>query len=296
MIAEICSTPVYYESVGQGIPMICIHGYGVDHRSIKSGLEPVFSSAEYSESKDLDKKGFRRIYFDLPGMGRSGTHSQILGSDDMLEFVLQFIDHLLGPDQPFVLAGYSYGGYLARGVLYQMKQQAQQEQRAQRVLGLLLICPVINFRRQGRDLPEFHLCQQDKSFVESLTPEQFLCIDQFITIQTPWVWEQYQTHIHPSITLVDESLMTRIRDTEFSFLVDSCQEGCCDRPTLVLLGRYDVAVGYRDAGKIHANFSDASFVVLDRAGHLLHLEQPDLFKIHVLDWLGRIDVDVNGTL
>jgi len=263
--------------------MICIHGYGVDHRSIKSGLEPVFSSAEYSESKGLDKKGFRRIYFDLPGMGRSGTHSQILGSDDMLEFVLQFIDHILGPDQPFVLAGYSYGGYLARGVLHQIKQ---------RVLGLLLICPVINFRRQGRDLPDFHLCHQDSSFVESLTPEQFACIDQFITIQTPWVWEQYQEHIHPAITLVDESLMTRIGDTEFSFPVDVCQDGdkgnSFHKPTLVLLGRYDVAVGYRDAREIYKNFSDASFVVLDRAGHLLHLEQPDLFKTHVLDWLYKL--------
>ncbi len=284
MIAEICSTPVYYESVGQGIPMICIHGYGVDHRSIKSGLEPVFLGAEYSESIGLDKNRFRRIYFDLPGMGQSGTHSGILGSDDMLEFVLQFIDHILGPDQPFVLAGYSYGGYLARGVLYQMKQQTQ------RVLGLLLICPVINFRRQGRDLPDFHLCGQDKSFVKSLTPEQFLSIDQFITIQTPWVWEQYQEHIHPSLSLADESLMTRIRDTEFSFSVDSCQGGntCYDKPTLVLLGRYDVAVGHRDADKINKNFSDVSFVVLDRAGHLLHLEQPDLFKTHVLDWLDRI--------
>lgn len=268
--------------------MICIHGYGVDHRSVKSGLEPVFS--DLGKHSSGEQNGFQRIYFDLPGMGQSGTHSQILGSDDMLEFVLQFIDFILGPDQPFVLAGYSYGGYLARGVLYQMKQR--------RVLGLLLICPVINFRRQGRELPEFHLCHQDKPFVESLTPEQFLSIDQFITIQTPWVWEQYQMHIHPSITLVDESLMTRIRDTEFSFPVDSWQGGnnCYDRPTLVLLGRYDVAVGYRDAWKIHANFSDASFVVLERAGHLLHLEQPDLFKTHVLDWLDKIDGTVDGTV
>ncbi len=268
MLTDISGISVYYETLGQGLPLICLHGYGVDHRSIKSGLEPVF--------KDVD--GFQRIYFDLPGMGKSDPHPQVLSSDDMLEMVFQVIDDRIGPDQPFALAGYSYGGYLARGVMSRMQE---------RILGVLLICPVIRFHRTTRCLPEFKCCERDDAFINSLTPEQFACIDQFVTIQTREVWDQYQAHIHPSLDLADSALLERIRDTEFCEDPDSGLPAY-DGPGLILLGRYDVSVGYEDAWKIYNRFSDGDFVVLSCAGHLLHMEQPEMFRIHVKDWLERV--------
>ncbi|MCG8689062.1 MAG: alpha/beta hydrolase [Desulfobacterales bacterium] len=267
MYIDISGISVYCESRGQGVPLVCLHGYGVDHRSIKSGMEPILK----------EENRFQRIYFDLPGMGKSAPHPQILGSDDMLEIVLQVIDELLGPDQPFALAGYSYGGYLARGVVSQM---------AHRIKGVCLICPVIRVRREGRKLPEFKCCEQDNDFLASLSPEQFAAIDQFVTIQTPTVWEQYMSHIQPSLGLSDPKLMMQLRDSELTNDPDTgpVYEG----PALILTGRYDVAVGYEDAWKILHRFPDADFLVLNRAGHLLHMEQPDLFNTHVRTWLDRI--------
>lgn len=269
MRTDISGISVFYETRGQGLPLVCLHGYGVDHRSIKSGLEPIFKN----------RGGFQRIYFDLPGMGKSDSHAQVLSSDDMLEVVFQFIDDRIGPDQPFALAGYSYGGYLARGVMSRMQERIQ---------GVLLICPVIRFRRQVRALPEFKCCERDDTFVNSLTPEEFACIDQFVTIQTREVWDQYRMHIHPSLDLADSALLNRIRDTEFSEDPDVAGQYVYDGPGLILLGRYDVSVGYEDAWKIYARFSNGDFVVLGRAGHLLHMEQAALFRIHVTDWLERV--------
>jgi pimeloyl-ACP methyl ester carboxylesterase len=269
MIQRICDTDISYEIVGQGLAVINLHGYGVDHYSMKAGLEPLFA----------DRKGFQRIYFDLPGMGRSGTNPQILSSDDMLEVVMQFIDHLL-PDQPFILTGLSYGGYLARGVLHRMKD---------RVLGLLLICPVIGFRRKTRQLPDFRLWERDEDLFSKLTPNEFETIDQFLTIQTKPIWERFNQEINPSLSLPDLGLMERIRDTEFSFEVDT-PELPFDNPTLILLGRNDVAVGYKDAWKIYDNFSDATLMVLGRSGHCLQMEQSSLFNAHVRAWLEQIPV------
>ena len=237
MRTDISGISIFYQALGQGVPLLCIHGYGVDHRSLKSGLEPVFEGVD----------GFRRIYFDLPGMGKSDTHAQVLSSDDMLEMVFQFIDDRIGPDRPFALAGYSYGGYLARGVMARMQD---------RVLGVLLLCPVIRFRRQARSLPGFKCCERDDAFIDSLTQEQFACMDQFVTIQTREVWDQYRAHIHPSFDLADSALLDRIRDTEFSEDPDAGDRGAYDGPGLILAGRYDVSVGYEDAWKIYHRFSD----------------------------------------
>jgi pimeloyl-ACP methyl ester carboxylesterase len=268
MIQRICDTDISYEIVGQGFPVINIHGYGIDHCAMKVGLEPLFAG----------RQGFQRIYFDLPGMGRSGTNPQILSSDDMLEVVIQFIDHVVPGDKPFVLTGLSYGGYLARGVLHKM---------GDRVRALLLICPVIGFRRKGRQLPDFRLWERDEALVSSLDPDEFKTIDQFLTIQTKPVWERFKQEINPSLALSDSGLMEQIRDTEFSFEVDTL-ESPFDNPCLILLGRYDVAVGYKDAWNVYDNFSDATLVVLGRSGHCLQMEQPSLFEIHVRTWLDQI--------
>ncbi|MCG8617346.1 MAG: alpha/beta hydrolase [Desulfobacterales bacterium] len=270
MFTDISDISVYYERYGTGLPLICIHGYGVDNRSLKAGMEDACEGT----------KGFERIYFDLPGMGQSGSGNGVISSDDMLEVTFQFIDSVIGPDRPFALAGYSYGGYLARGVLARMPE---------RVRGVMLLCPVIRFRRQNRRLPEFVCCERDQAFVDNLTPAQFAALDQFVTIQTPEVWAKYQQQIHPSLTLSDTVLMTRIRDTELSVDPDTADIPVYPGPALVLLGRYDVSVGYEDAWKIRHRFPDGDFVILSRAGHLLHMEQPGMFRAHVRTWLDRVN-------
>ncbi len=65
-------------------------------------------------------------------MGKTKGPPWITGTDQMLSVILDFIDGIL-PDQHFVVAGESYGGYLARGVI---------KAREPLVDGLLLICPV----------------------------------------------------------------------------------------------------------------------------------------------------------
>ena len=75
MVCLIRDIPIYYEEYGEGRPVLCIHGYSVDHHLMTGCLEPVFTQMS----------GYRRIYLDLPGMGKTPAASWIQNADDMLE-------------------------------------------------------------------------------------------------------------------------------------------------------------------------------------------------------------------
>ena len=106
---------IYYESIGSGLPVIMIHGWGPDHRSLKGCMEPLFTG--YDEL-------FRRIYFDLPGLGKTKGNEWLSSTDQMLELVIDFIEGLI-PNQAFLVAGDSYGGYLARGIVKKRQTKVQ---------------------------------------------------------------------------------------------------------------------------------------------------------------------------
>ncbi|MCP4022638.1 MAG: alpha/beta hydrolase [Desulfobacteraceae bacterium] len=273
MIIKIKDIQIYYEEIGDGIPVVNIHGYEIDHRAMKGCLEPVFESYP----------GYTRIYFDLPGMGHSGTSAAIENSDDMLDIVLEFIEHVTG-GQDFIITGLSYGGLLARGILYKMFSN---------ILGLVLLCPVIYFDRSRRELPEFRLFEKDDLLISQLSKDEYMSIDQFLVLQTRPIWERYKKEIFPALSLPNQDLIEKIRNSDFSFDVDDLEQPF-DRPALILLGRYDVSVGYKDAWKIYDNFSNASFVVINKAGHSLQMEQPWLFDAHMKTWLEQINILCNG--
>ena len=60
---------VYYETYGEGVPILMIHGFCPDHRLMQGCMEPIF----------VGRPGWKRIYFDLPGMGRTReSHGSIV--------------------------------------------------------------------------------------------------------------------------------------------------------------------------------------------------------------------------
>jgi len=101
---------IYYEEAGTGRPLLMLHGWPSDHRHIASDMEPLFQN----------RNGWRRIYPDLPGMGKTRGPEWITHQDHMLDVVLEFID-AVAPGERFVVAGTSYGAtwrvgwYIAEG-------------------------------------------------------------------------------------------------------------------------------------------------------------------------------------
>ena len=93
MICNVKGIPIYYERYGDGMPVLCIHGYSVDHRLMLGCLEPIFGQTS----------GYQRIYLDLPGMGKSPAPSWLKNADDMLDIMSTFIDKVIGDDTFLVI-------------------------------------------------------------------------------------------------------------------------------------------------------------------------------------------------
>ena len=275
---------IYYETYGEGVPLLTLHGFPLDLRSMKGCLEPIFpiSNSPHTTSHDSEttttQRSFQRIYFDLPGMGRTELHSELTSSDDIFSIVMEFIDTIL-PDSPFLLAGHSYGGYLARGIV---------KQRPLQVLGLLLICPLIEPDQSKRILPPRTVLHRDESLAKILTETEQEEFDYGATIQTETIWMRYEAEIMAGVKVAQLELLERLAEKSYplSFDVDNLTTPFTG-PSLFLLGKQDSVVGYEDALKLKDRYPEAKMVVMDRAGHSLEIEQPEQFNQQVREWLGQ---------
>jgi len=265
--------PIYYEVHGSGTPIVMIHGWSVDHRLMKGCMEPVFQS--------LDTP-WQRIYFDLPGMGKTKGPSWITGTDEMLDVVLNFIDGVI-PNRHFVVAGESYGGYLARGVI---------KAREPLVEGLLLICPTAIQETRLDHVPAFRVLEKDEAFLNSLSEGDRNYFSGINVVQTQRVWQKFAEDILPGLKAADYTFLENSLSQNVPYKVNVDQiERPYRQPTLFVMGRQDCAVGYHDQWQLIENFPRASFVILDKAGHNLQIEQDTLFHALVREWLDRVQTD-----
>ncbi len=259
---------INYELRGEGRPIVMLHGYSVDHRLMLGCMEPIFAGRD----------GYKRIYMDLPGMGRSKSADWIRNSDLMLDIVTGFIDEVI-PGQNFLLAGESYGGLLARGLVYRM---------AERIDGLFLLCPAIVTDQNDRNVPEHVVLNRDERLLKELDPHDAEGFAAMHVVQSREVWVRYREEILSGIALGDRVFLDSILNSEyvFSFDCDNLPEKF-QKPALFLMGRQDSCVGYKDAWNILDNYPRATFAVLDKAGHNLQLEQTGLMEALVIEWLER---------
>jgi pimeloyl-ACP methyl ester carboxylesterase len=270
MICNVNNIEINYEIYGEGNPIIMLHGYSVDHRLMAGCMEPVF----------YNRIGYKRIYFDLPGMGKTKAENWIINSDVMLELVIAFIDKII-PNENFLLAGESYGGYLSRGII---------DKIANRVDGLLLLCPAVIADFKKRNIPAHIVLKKDEKLLSELEQSDAEGFNSIQVVQSKGIWERYRDEILSGIKIGDDNFLNSLKENGYkiSFDVDSLDEKY-NKPTLILLGRQDSSVGYKDAWSILDNYPRATFAVLDRAGHNLQIEQVEVFNCLAREWLTRVE-------
>jgi len=61
MICNLENIDINFKMIGEGRPIVILHGYYVDHIMMVGCLEPIFEEVT----------GLKRIYIDLPGMGKT---------------------------------------------------------------------------------------------------------------------------------------------------------------------------------------------------------------------------------
>lgn len=263
MECQIGNRSVYYKTIGEGKPLITISGIPSDHRIIESWLEPVFEQ----------RPGWQRIYFDLPGTGLTSGEG-ITTIDQVLDIVCEFIDALI-PNQRFTLLGLSAGGYLARGVVLR---------KAELMDGLCLVVPWLN-EYEEEELPSPITLFQDSEALAQLSPEDAERLASLAVVQNKKVVAWYRDVAKPARP---GRYQSRIENRLFSFDLEALSRPF-EKPALILTGRQDTHVGYRDGWDILERYPRAAFAVLDQAGHALGVEQDVLFQALLREWLDRVE-------
>lgn len=258
-----------YEIIGEGKPVLMLHGWSVDRELMKGCLEPVFANMP-------DK--YRRIYPDLPGMGRSKAGPPIRNADHMLDSILSFIDQVI-PGEPFFLAGESFGCFLSRGLLLK---------RPESVDGLLLICPCVIPGAIPRDVPPLRILRSDETFFANIPDEEKSDFQSFHAVQTRETYERFKTEIEPAFSRYDKDFLEHRLDGAFTYPLEDMPVPF-DKPALILAGRQDTSVGYKNPFRLTEDYTRATFAALDMAGHNLQIEQKALFEVLVKDLLKRIE-------
>ena len=275
MDCELKDITVHYEMFGEGRPIIMLHGWSADHRHVESDMEPLFRQRD----------GWKRIYPDLPGHGRTPGKDWITNQDKILDVVLDFIDNVI-PGQRFVLAGASAGAYLARGIILY---------RSASIDGLLLDVPVI-VHGEKRHVPSHVTLVADPALVSELEPDVAEWL-QYTVVQSRKVVDYLRANFTSESETGDQTFQAKIREHPenyaFSFDVDALPQPF-PAPVLIITGRQDSIVGYNDAYEILENYPRGTFAILDRSGHFASFEQEDLFHALVGEWLDRVEEYAGG--
>lgn len=172
MFYKVQGNDLHYQVIGEGTPILLLHGLTCSSDLMIGCMEPIFER----------KPGYQRIYVDLPGMGGSSGNLEVASSNAILDILLSFIDAELA-GKAFLLVGESYVGYLARGILAEKVSQ---------VLGLMLICPLIKLNPADRILPQKSLVVGDLSIDKEDKVEEFF---QIAVKQTAHTYQRFEKEV-----------------------------------------------------------------------------------------------------
>lgn len=249
---------------GSGAPLILVHGMGVDHRL----LLPLDAALEAAG-------GWERVYVDLPGFGGTPALPAPGGLPELADWLDGVVGEIAGEDR-FALLGNSLGGLLVREVV---------ARRPGQVAGLAMIAPVVDPDPERRDVPERVVLEKDEALLAELDEDDAAPFLEMAVIQTRPVWEGFREHVLPGVLAVDEDAVDRLEDR---YALDGPlpeeRFGEFDRPTLIVTGRQDDKVGWRDQLALAEHFPRLTLAMLDRTGHNAHLDQEAAVGAMVRNW------------
>ncbi|MFG1604427.1 alpha/beta fold hydrolase [Actinoplanes sp. NPDC049265] len=255
---------MFAHEVGSGTPLVLLHGFGLDHRSLLP-LDPVF-----------ERSGrWRRIYLDLPGATRTPADG-ISGSQQVADAVVDQVRARTG-EEPFAVLGNSWGGMIARHVAHELRSQ---------VLGLATVAGVFVATHADRTVPPRTVLRQEPA-VEPILGAAVEHYREDAVVESADGARAFLEHLLPGIEGADQAALDRI-GRRYALDREPEDSPPFTRPALHITGRQDDVVGHLDAWRRVDHYPRGSFAVLDAAGHNILTEQQDLCAALITDWLSRI--------
>ena len=265
MIQNVDNQIIYYDVKGEGLPIVILHGLHLDSITMIHAIE----------ERRISLKGFQRIYIDMPGMGQSPAHSMENNSDTMLELLAKLIEKLVA-DKPFIIMGYCYGGYMARGIAKKFLNQ---------VIGEILICPVVIPQLSQRKLVSITNQYVDRKFLDTLPPQRQEELLKSMVVINKRTYNRSEMDFLRAKALSNSGFLQTLCSGKYTSNYIEQDQRIHNHKTLFLLGYQDVSVGYQDALDLLPCYPHATVNILTDASHSFFMEQPKQFETLMGSWL-----------
>ena len=254
-------TKIYYETIGEGHPLVLIHGGLLDRRI-------------WDEQFRVFAEHYKVIRYDLRGFGKSDMPKKTFYHIDDLYNLLKF----LSVDETYIV-GLSLGGSIAIQLTIEHPEMVD---------GLVLAgSGLIGFKWSEEDRRRmtkiFMSVKDEKSALEAV---KAWLKDPYMlpAMEKPDVAEKIRRICleNSNALLIDSSLGSQPEVPSIQRLSE------INVPTLVVVGDRDVADIQEIANTLEANVTGARKVVVTGAGHIINMEKPKEFNRIVLDFLNTL--------
>jgi len=268
LLTEVNNFTISYSDVGEGsIPVIFLHGFPFDKSMWKGQLDNLKSSN-------------RVIAIDIRGFGKSTDEDTPLCIDLFSEDLMAFMDKL--NIKKAIVCGLSMGGFIALNAIKRFPERFE----------ALILCDT--------------QCIADTAEVKE---NRYKTIEQINRDGVTEFNEEFiKSVFHPNSLTNKTELVENLRSIVFSnskeiiiagvtALAERSENcsilGVIRIPTLIICGREDAVTPLGQSEFMHEHIEGSSLKIINNAGHVSNLEQPEEFNKYILDFLNSLNTSSN---
>lgn len=264
---EVDGARLHLEQIGTGPPALVLHGgLGLDHTAYR-GLDPL---ADHLRLTYLDHRGNGRSTGDV----RTATMRR--WADDAAA-----VAAAVAGDEPVVVIGHSYGGFIAQELLLAHPGRAR---------AAILVATTPGQLGTGEDpAPEGPPLPDGIAALFATLPET----DEELAALMPRLAPAYLHRADPEALraamaqVVFRAAAMRRGFEELASWSSVDRLGAVEVPVLLVVGRHDPLTAWPQSERIASRLPDAELAILDHSGHLPWLDDPEAFVEAVTGWLRR---------
>lgn len=259
-----------YDDLGESdTPVIFLHGYP-------------FSKAMWKKQLEFLQATNRVIACDIRGFGDSEDESSILSIDLFAEDLLQFMDSL--KIEKAIVCGLSMGGYIALNAYKRFPERFE----------ALILCdtqciadtPAVKEKRNKTidDISANGVKNFNDGFIENVFHKDSLSNKKELV-------EELRTVVFANSQHIITAGLTALAER-----TETCSTlSVINIPTLIICGREDTVTPLAQSDFMHQMIEGSTIRVIDNAGHVSNLEQPDEFNQYLLEFLTAYSVTEKET-
>ena len=252
-----------YDDLGEGnTPIIFLHGFPFDKTMWNNQLEFL-------------KKSFRLIACDIRGFGKSTDESSTLSIDLFADDLIQFMDAL--QIDKAIVCGLSMGGFIALNA---------QKRYPTRFEALILcdtqcIADTVEVKaKRYKTIDEIKMngvTNFNEGFIKNVFHKDSINNKKELVEQLRAVVFANSQHI------ISEGLRVLANRSETCSTLSEIKT-----PTLIICGREDEVTPLIQSEFINKNIKQSIIEIIENAGHVSNLEQPQVFNKHISNFLAML--------